>query len=57
MKGITDVRNMGIIKCITNGQLIGIMLIRGDYSGRNELTHYQGELPDVVCLKPLNGFK
>ena len=55
MKGITDVRNTSIIKCITNGQLIGVTLIKGDYSGRNEMTHNQGELRDVVCLKPLNG--
>ena len=45
-----------IMKCITNGQLIGLMLIRGDNSGRSEITHNQGELRDVVCLKPLKGF-
>ena len=56
IKGITDLQNMCIIKCITNGQLIGIMFIKGDNSGLNEITHNQGELHDVVCLKPLNGF-
>ena len=56
MKGITDVRNMCIIKCITIGQLIGIMLIKGGSSGRNGITHNQGELRDVLCIKPLNGF-
>ena len=56
MEGITDVRNMCIIKRITNRQLIGIMLIIGDNSGRNEISYNQGEPRDVVCLKPLNGF-
>ena len=56
MKGIIVVRNTCIIKCITKGLLIVIMLIKGDNSRRNEITHYQGELRDIVCLKPLHGF-
>ena len=56
MKGINDVWNMCIITCIIHRQLIGIMLIKGDNSGRNEITHNYGELRDVVCLKPLDGF-
>ena len=56
MKGITDVRNMCIINCMTKGLLIGIMLIKGDNYVRNETTQNQGELLDVVCLKPRNGF-
>ena len=56
MKGINDVWNVCIIKCITKRQLIGIVLIKGDNSGLNEITHNYGKLRDVVCLKPLNGF-
>ena len=51
-----NVRNKCIIKCITNGQLIGIMLIQGDNSWRDEINHNQGDIRDNVCLKPLNGF-
>ena len=36
MLGITDVLNMKIFKCITNGRLIGIMIIKGRNSGRNK---------------------
>ena len=32
MKGIKDVWNMCIIKCIANERLIGIILIKGDNS-------------------------
>ena len=56
MKGVTDVRNVCISKCITNGQLIKIMLIKGDNYGHNEIIHNQGELLDVECIKPQNGF-
>ena len=56
MKGINDVWNMCIIKCITNRWLIGMMLVKGNNSRRNEITHNNGELRDVVCLNPLNGF-
>ena len=57
MKGINDVWNRCIIRCITNRQLTGIMLIKGDNSGRNEITRNYGELRDVVCQKPLDVFK
>ena len=40
MKVITDARNMRIIKYITNGQLIEIMLIKGDNSDRNDTKCY-----------------
>ena len=33
-----------------------IMLIQGDNFGRNEITHSQGELCDVVYHKPLQDF-
>ena len=57
MKGINDVWNRCIIKCITNRKLTGIKLIKGGNSGRNEITRNYGELRDVVCLKPTNKFK
>ena len=57
MKGINDVLNRCIIKCITNRKLTGIKLINGGNSGRNEITRNYGELRDVVCLKPTNRFK
>ena len=56
MTDINYVWNMCIIKCILNLELIGIMLIKGDNSGRNEITNNYGEFRDVVCLKPLNRF-
>ena len=40
MKVITDARNMRIIKCITNGQLIEIMLIKGNNSDRSDTKYY-----------------
>ena len=40
MKGIDDVWNMCIMKCITNELLIGIMLIKGDNCGHNDITYY-----------------
>ena len=57
MLGITAVLNMWVIKCITNGWLIGIMIIKGRNSGRNKITHNKGDFRDGVCLKPLNGFE
>ena len=57
MLGITAVLNMWVIKCITNGLLIGIMIIKGRNSGRNKITHNKGDFRDGVCLKPLNGFE
>ena len=48
---------MCIIKCITNGRLIGIMIIKGPDSGRNKITHNKGHFRDGVCLNPLNGFE
>ena len=57
MKGITYVLNMWIIKCITNGWLIRIMIIKGCNSGCNKITHNKSDFWDGVCLKPLNGFE
>ena len=57
MKGITDVLNMWIIKCITNGWLIGIMMIKGHNSGRYKITHNKGDFRDCLCIKPPNGFE
>ena len=58
MEGITDVWNMCIItKCITNGWLIGIMIIKGRNSGHNKITRNKGDFRDGVCLKHLHGFK
>ena len=54
---ITDVWNMCIIKCITNGWLIGIMIIKGRNSGRNKMTRNKVDFRDGVCLKHLNGFE
>ena len=48
---------MCTIKCITNGWLIGIMIIKGRNSGGNKITHNKGHFRDDVCLKPLNGFE
>ena len=47
MIGINDVWNMCIIKCVKNRELIGILLLKWDNSGLNELTHNYGELRDV----------
>ena len=57
MQGIIDVLNMSTIKCITNGWLIRIMIIKGRYSRHNKITHNKGDFRDGVCLKPLNGFE
>ena len=46
-----------MIKCITNGWLIGIIIIKGRNSGRNKITHNKGKFRDGVCLKPPNGFE
>ena len=46
-----------MIKCITNGWLVGIMIIKGLNSGHNEITHNKGDFPNGVCLKPLNRFE
>ena len=54
---ISKVLDMCIIKCITNGWLIRIMIIKGHNSGHNKITHNKGDFRDGVCLKPLNGFK
>ena len=35
---------------------MGIMLLMGCNSGRNEITHNKGELRDVVSLKSMKGF-
>ena len=43
MYGIIDVLNMCIIKCITNGWLIRIMIIKGRNSGHNKITHNKGD--------------
>ena len=48
---------MCIFKCITNGWLIGIMIIKGRNSERNKITHYKGNFRDGVCIKPPNGFE
>ena len=56
MKGTNDVWNVCIVKSITYRYLIEIMLIKGDTSGHNEITHNYGELRDAVCIKPPNGF-
>ena len=48
---------MFIIKCITNGWLIRIMIIKGRNSGRNKITHSKGKFRDGVCIKPPNGFE
>ena len=56
MKGINDVWNICIVNDITSRYLIEIVLIKGDNSCHDETTHYFGELRDVVCLKPPNGF-
>ena len=47
---------MCILKCITNGWLIGIMILKERNSGRNKITHNKGHFRDGVCLKSLNGF-
>ena len=47
----------GIIKCITNGWPIGIVIIKGRNSGRYKITHNNGDFRNGVCLKPLNGFE
>ena len=57
MYGIIDVLNMCIIKCITNGWLIRIIMIKGCNSGHNKITHNRGDFRDGVCLKPLSRFK
>ena len=48
---------MCIIKCITNGCLIGIMILKGHNSGRNKITHIKGNFRDGECIKPPNGFE
>ena len=40
-----------MIKCITNGWLVGIMMIKGRNSGRNKITHNEGDFRNGVCLK------
>ena len=57
MQGIIDVWNMCIIKCITNGWLIEIIIIKGRNSGHNKITHNKGNFRDGVCLKPPNEFE
>ena len=57
MYGTIDVLNMCIIKCITNGWLIRIMIIKGRNSGHYKITHIKGDFRDGVCLKPLNGIE
>ena len=52
MKGINDVRNMCIIKCITHQYLIEIMLIKGDNSGLNEITYNYGKLCQNHLILP-----
>ena len=57
MYGIIGVLHMCIIKCITNGCLVRIMMIKGRNSGHNKITHNKGDFRDGVCLKPMNGFR
>ena len=57
MYGTIDVLNMCIIKCITNGWIIRIMIIKGRNSGHNKITHNKGDSRDGECLKPLNGIE
>ena len=57
MQGINDAWNMCIIKRITNGYLIWIMIIKGGNSGSNKIANNKGDFRDGVCLKPLNGFE
>ena len=57
MIGITDLWNMCIIKCITNGWLIEIMIIKGRNSGRNKITRNKGNFRDGVWIKPPIGFE
>ena len=46
-----------LLKCIANGWLIGIMIIKGRNSRRNEITHNKGDFRDGIGLKQLNGFE
>ena len=44
---------MCIINCITNGWLIGIIIIKGRNSEHNKITHNKDNFRDGVCLKSL----
>ena len=57
MLGTINVLNMCIIKCISNGWLIRIRIIKGRNSGHNKITRFKGDFRDGVFLKPQNGFE